>query len=173
MLRLGAALAWLAVIVLAHGPRPAWARFPVLEPLAGGMAALIQGMLQGIGIAAQRAGTMLYVPGGFAYDITIGCTGLVPAAVLAVAILASPATRGARQRGLLVGIPLVLAVNVLRLIHLFYIGIYAPRYFVLAHTIVWEGALVLFTFATWLVWARWAEGQGARLASPPSSWIKG
>ena len=174
--RLAAALVWLGVIVLARG----WSGAPVrlLDPLAGLVASLTQAVLHGIGIAAERAGTVLFVPGGFAYDITIGCTGLLPAAVLAVAILASPATWGAKQRGLVVGVPLLLTVNLLRLVHLFYLGIHAPGHFVLAHTLLWEGTMVLFTFVTWLLWMRWAarqQGQGAqgargaRLARPLSS----
>ncbi len=169
-LRLAAALVWLGVIVLARG----WTGAPVrlLDPLAGLVASVTQGALQAIGIAAERAGTVLFVPGGFAYDITIGCTGLLPAAVLAVAILASPGTWGAKQRGLVVGVPLVLTVNLLRLVHLFYLGIHAPRHFVLAHTLLWEGTMVLFTFVTWALWTRWAdrrESQRARLARPLSS----
>jgi exosortase/archaeosortase family protein len=171
-LRLAAALVWLGVIVVARG----WSGAPVrlLDPLAGLVASLTQTVLLGIGIAAERAGTVLFVPGGFAYDVTIGCTGLLPAAVLTVAILASPGTWGAKQRGLVVGVPLLLTVNLLRLVHLFYLGIHAPRHFVLAHTLLWEGTMVLFTFVTWLLWTRWADrrkvgDQRDRLARPLSS----
>jgi len=173
-LRLAAALTWLGVMVVARGHRVGPVR--LLDSLAGWVASLTQAGLHGIGIAAQRAGTLLYVPGGFAYEINIGCTGLLPAAVLAVAILAAPETRSAKGRGLLVGVPLLLTVNLLRLVHLFYIGIHAPGRFVVAHALLWEATLVLFTFATWLVWSAWAArsaraGQraGARLARPPSS----
>ena len=169
-LRLAAALVWLGVIVLARG----WSGAPVrlLDPLAGLVASVTQGVLQAIGIAAERTGTVLFVPGGFAYDVTIGCTGLLPAAVLTVAILASPGSWGAKRRGLAAGVPLLLTVNLLRLVHLFYLGIHAPGHFVLAHTLLWEGTMVLFTFVTWLLWTRWAdrhEGQRARLARPLSS----
>lgn len=171
-LRLAAALVWLGVIVLARG----WSGAPVrlLDPLAGLVASVTQAVLHGIGIAAERAGTVLFVPGGFAYDITIGCTGLLPAAVLAVAILASPGTWGVKRRGLVVGVPLLLTVNLLRLVHLFYLGIHAPGLFVLAHTLLWEGTMVLFTFVTWALWARWADrrevgAQRTRLARPLSS----
>ncbi len=173
-LRLGAALAWLGVIVLAHDRSAVPVR--VLDPLARLVAFLTQAALHGIGIAVQRLGTVLYVPGGFAYDINIGCTGLLPAAVLAVAILASPGTAAGKRRGLVVGVPLLLTVNLLRLVHLFYLGTYAPRYFVVAHSLLWEGTIVLFTFVTWLLWTRWAArraGQGDRLARPLSSWMSG
>jgi len=177
-LRLAAALAWLGVIVLAHTSTGAAVR--ALDPLAGLVASLTQAVLHAIGIAVQRAGTVLFVPGGFAYDINVGCIGLLPAAVLAVAILASPGTWRPKQRGLAVGVPLVLAVNLLRLVHLFYLGTHAPRFFVMAHSLLWEATLVLFTFVTWLGWTRWAArragqggggggGGGARLARPLSS----
>ena len=173
-LRLATALAWLGVIVLAHYSSPVPVR--ALDPLAGVVASLTQVLLHGIGIAAQRLGTVLFMPGGFAYDINIGCTGLLPAAVLVVAILVSPGTSGSKRRGLVVGVPLVLAVNLLRLVHLFYLGVFAPRYFVVAHSLLWEGTIVLFTFVTWLSWTRWAArraSQGDRLARPLSSWISG
>lgn len=171
-LRWATALAWLGVIVVARSQ--AVGPVHLLDVLPGWVAWLTQAGLQGLGIVAQRAGTELYVPGGFAYDISLGCTGLLPAAVLVVAILASPGTRGAKQWGLVVGVPLVLAVNLLRLVHLFYVGVHSPGRFVLAHEFLWEGTLVLFTFATWLVWSAWTArtarlGQGLRLARPPSS----
>jgi len=181
-LRLAAALAWLGVIVLARSRIGGPVR--LLDPLAGLVASLTQAVLHAIGIAVQRAGTVLFVPGGFAYDINVGCIGLLPAAVLAVAILSSPGTWGPKQRGLVVGVPLLLALNLLRLVHLFYVGIHAPRYFVLAHSLLWEATMVLFSFVTWFVWTRWAGrragqggggggGGGARLARPLSSWMSG
>lgn len=134
----------------------------VLGPFAAFVASLIQSTLRWAGIEALRAGTFLYVPGVFGYEIHIGCTGILPAAVLTVAIIASPGTGAAKRWGLLIGVPLVLAVNLLRLLHLFYLGMHSPRLFVLAHSVLWEGALVLFTFATWLAWTRWATRIGAR-----------
>ena len=168
VVRLGSALAWLGVIVLAR----IW-QSPVrmLDAVAGLVALLTEGLLRVAGIAAQRADTVLYLPGGFSYDITIGCTGLLPAAVLTVAILASSGSLGAKRRGLILGVPIVLAVNLLRLMSLFWIGSYRPGAFAVAHTWIWEATLVQCTFVVWLMWSRWAagEGQGVRLASPPSS----
>jgi exosortase/archaeosortase family protein len=154
--RLGALLAWLGVIVLARSGAAAPAR--ILEPVTTVLASLVQSLVRWTGVEALRAGALLYVPGVFGYEIGIGCTGLLPAALVAVAILASPGTGAAKRRGLLVGVPLVLAVNLLRLAHLFYLGIHSPRLFALAHAVLWEGAIVLITFATWLAWSRWSAG---------------
>jgi exosortase/archaeosortase family protein len=158
--RLAAALAWLFVIVLARwGPaRPV----RILGSFAALVASVVQWVLRWAGIEAVRAGTYLYVPGGFGYEIAIGCTGLLPAAVLTVAIWASPGTGAAKRRGVLVGVPVVLAVNLLRMVHLFYLGVHSPRLFGPAHAVVWEAALVLVTFATWLLWIRWADGSAPR-----------
>jgi exosortase/archaeosortase family protein len=174
-LRTGAALAWVAVIVLAHafrGHPPG-----MLETPAGLVASLTRTVLNWLGLATLRAGTVLYLPGGFSYDVTIGCTGLLPVAVLAVGILASPGSAAAKRRGLAVGVPLLMAINLLRLVHLFWIGAKAPNYFDLAHSYLWEATLVLCTFITWLLWSRWAagtgQGEGDRLARPPKSCISG
>jgi hypothetical protein len=53
-------------------------------------------------------------------------------------------------------VPLVLGVNLLRLAHLFVLGVNAPRLFTLAHTVLWEVAIVVITGAMWLGWSRWA-----------------
>lgn len=151
---LGAPLVWLAVIVLARAGVAGPAR--LLAPLTGFLGSVVQWVVGWTGIAALRDGATLYVPGAFGYEISVGCTGLLPAAVLAVALLASPGSRAAKRRGLLLGVPAILALNVVRLAHLFYLGIHAPRMFPLAHSVLWEGAMVAFTFATWLAWSRWA-----------------
>ena len=158
--RLAAALAWLLLIALAMSG--AAAPVVTLAPLTGFVASLVQALLHPLGIDAVRAGSGggLYVPGVFGYEITVGCTGVVAGAALTVAILASPGARAAKAWGLLVGVPLVLAVNLLRLAHLFYIGIHAPGRFALAHSVMWEGAVVLVTFTTWLVWTRWSAPAG-------------
>jgi exosortase/archaeosortase family protein len=160
--RLAAALAWLLVIALAMSG--AAAPLVTLAPLTELVASLVQALLHPLGIDAARGGVggggSLYVPGVFGYEITVGCTGVVAAAALTVAILASPGARAAKAWGLLVGVPLVLAVNLLRLVHLFYIGIHAPGRFALAHSLLWEGAVVLVTFTTWLAWTRWSAPAG-------------
>lgn len=159
LLRLAALCGWLAVIALARAGVEAPER--LLVPVGQLSASFVQAVMGWIGVAAQRDGALLFVPGRFAYEVDIGCTGLLPAAVLIIAILATPAGGAARRRGLVVGVPLVLAVNLLRLSHLFYLGVNAPRAFAVAHSVVWEGVMVVTTFATWLLWARWAARGGA------------
>lgn len=159
---LGALLAWLTVIGLARAGVPAPAG--LLAPLTGLLAMLVQSALAWTGVDALRHGALLYVPGAFGYEIVIGCAGLLPAAVLAVAILASPGSPTAKAWGLALGTPFLLGVNLLRLAHLFHVGLRAPERFGAAHGWWWEAAIVVLTLAVWLAWAAAAAGA----ASGPS-----
>jgi exosortase/archaeosortase family protein len=142
-----AALAWLLVIGLARAGVPAPGH--LLAPVATLAASLVQPLVRLAGIEALRHGALLYVPGTFAYEVVIGCTGLLPVAVLVVAILASRGARAALRRGLLVGVPLLLMLNLVRLAHLFYLGVRAPEAFPVAHAWIWDGVLVMAVLALW------------------------
>ena len=134
-------------------------RQAVLGPLLGGLcewtagaAALALGWL---GIDAVREATVVYQPGGFAYEIYYRCTGFLPAAFLTTVILASPVGGRRKLIGLALGIPLLGVLNLVRLVHLFVLGASRPELFDLAHGVVWEVAMVLAVFGLWWVWQRW------------------
>ena len=140
------------MIVLARAGVPAPGR--LLAPVNTSLAALVQALVQWTGIAASRHDALLYVPGAFAYEIVIGCTGLLPAAVVAVAILATPGTLAAKRWGLVAGVGAMLLVNLVRLTHLFYLGVHSPRRFLVAHLFLWEAAMVAAAVAVWLAVSR-------------------
>lgn len=163
-----AAVLWLCIIAAARGGVAA--PVGVLASATELLAAIVRSLLGGMGIEAARIGPLVYVPGAFAYEVALGCTGLLPAAVLVVAIVASPAPAAAKRWGVGVGVLGVLALNVARLLHLFYLGVYAPEWFAIAHAGLWEITIVTFTVATWAAWWRCAgRSQRGRLARPLSS----
>ena len=152
-----APLAWLGVILAARAGIPAPGVGRWLEPFAEQLASLVQVAMGWTGIDTLRHGAFLYAPGAFAYEIGIGCTGLLPAAVVATAILATPRTAARRAWGIAALVPVVLLVNLVRLAHLFYIGVRAPGAFEQAHLVWWEAglvAVVAVAFALWLAWSR-------------------
>jgi len=118
-------------------------------------------LLTRCGMEVHREAAVLSHPSGFAYEIYWRCTGLLPAGFLAIVILASPAPLSRRGLGVLWGMPLVLAVNLLRLASLFFIGVRYPAAFDVAHSLVWEGIVILAVLGVWLGWMRLA---GARVA---------
>jgi exosortase/archaeosortase family protein len=140
------------VIVLARAGVAAPER--LLAPVNESLASLVQALVQWVGITASRHDALLYVPGAFACEIVIGCTGLLPAAVVAVAILTTPGPAAAKRWGLVAGVGVMLLINVVRLTHLFYLGVHAPRQFPVAHLFLWEIGMVAAALAVWLTVSR-------------------
>lgn len=130
---------------------------PLLAPLTEVTAQWTLALLYWFGMEAIRVGTVISHPDGFAYEIYYRCTGFLPVAFLTVSILASPGTLRRKFVGLAVGLPILIALNLTRLVHLFYLGVHNPTAFDLGHTFLWEGFLILAIFGLWLGWTRWSD----------------
>lgn len=136
---------------------------PAVLPLRVLTAKATQALIHGLGMEAVREATVISHPAGFAYDITRGCTAFVAMGFLTVAILAYRADLRPKLLGLAVGIPALLALNLVRLVHLFYLGVYRPDLFRLAHQVVWQAVIVLAVFGLWHAWRTWLERKGTGL----------
>ncbi len=141
---------------------------PALVGLRTGTAEATAALIHAVGLEAIREGTTISHPGGLAVEISRGCTGLVGAALLAVAIFAYPADRRSRVVGAMICVPLFVGLNFVRLVNLFYLGVYKPIWFDLAHDLLWEAAMVVGIYAMWLSWKVWADRRSARI-SPASA----
>lgn len=139
----------------------------LLAPLATLTARTTLALLHSSGMEVVRVATLIYHPDGFAYDITYRCTGFLPVAFLTVSILAYPEPLRHKLVGLAVGVPVLVALNLTRLVHLFYIGVYHPAAFDFAHAVLWEGFLILAVFGLWLGWTRWSDSH-SRIGGYPS-----
>ena len=126
-------------------------------------AEVVSAVLRLGGWPVLTAGPVVAHPDGFAMEIYYRCTGLLPAAFLAVAVLAFPVGPGRRWRGLAGGVLLVLAVNLARLVALMVVGVSAPGYFDVAHRVVGEWLIILTVAAYWIAWARAAVAAERRL----------
>ncbi|UCF20196.1 MAG: hypothetical protein JSU87_01955 [Gemmatimonadota bacterium] len=128
-------------------------------------------LIHWIGLEAVREASAIYHPGGFAYQISRGCMGLVPAALLGVAVLAYPGELRRKLAALAVTLPLLFGLNFVRLVHLFYLGVNRPGLFHLAHTVLWQAAIVLGVFTAWLACIAWLEARSstAPLGLKPSA----
>lgn len=148
-------LTWIAIIISARAGVEA--PFDLFHTLTVAVASIVKDVLQWRGLPVAQSADVVFIPGGFGYIVAVGCTGIVPAAVISTAILGSPASGLARGMGILVAVPLVFLANVTRLVHLFYLGVFAPQSFAFAHEVAWESALVVFTVVVWLAWWKWAS----------------
>ena len=126
----------------------------VLAPLCVNTARAIAQILNWLGMSAEREMATLVHRGGFGYEIGFACTGIIPAGLLASAILAAAGRLRARSWGAVLGAVTILLLNVVRLVSLFYIGVLAPKLFWIAHSIVWQGLTVVFGVGFFYVWKR-------------------
>lgn len=90
------------------------------------------------------------------------CSGLEACIVLTAGILAFPATWGERLLGLLLGFIVVQAVNLVRIVSLFFIGQWNPKLFDIAHLIVWQALIMLTVIVIWLLWVRYVGNNQRR-----------
>lgn len=123
-------------------------------------ARLAAGILSFLGEGATAEGNAIRSP---RYGLTIGeaCDALEPLGLYAAAVLASPVALSLRLLGLLGGAVILLSVNQLRIVSLYYVGIYYPRAFDMLHTEVWQALIIVLGVAGWIIWARWALRVGS------------
>ncbi len=98
----------------------------------------------------------------FAVSIEAGCNGVEATLVLVAAMLAFPAPWRHRLRGIVGGIVAVQALNVLRVISLFYLGRWDRTVFEWAHLYVWQALIMLDVLIVWIIWVRLVPGRRDR-----------
>ena len=100
-------------------------------------------------------GKVLWNPAsGFGVSIEPGCNGVEACIILFAAIVAFPATWKHRAWGLGLGFIAVQALNVVRIISLFYLGQWNQSAFRIAHEFLWQGLIMLDVLVVWLIWVR-------------------
>ncbi len=111
-------------------------------------------LLRVLGENATATGTLLTSP-RFGLQVKDGCDAIQPMAFFIFAMLASPVPVRLRLRlvPILMGTLVLLLLNLVRLLTLFYTGIYFPRAFEPMHIDVWQSVFIFLPLTFWLVWA--------------------
>lgn len=114
--------------------------------------------MSAFGADARANGTQISAskPRAFSVDIQQGCDALEPTALFIAAVLAFPAAFRFKLPGVVVGALALAGINLLRIITLFYTGVYFPRAFEIMHVDVWQPIFVLLALTFWVTWAWWA-----------------
>lgn len=89
----------------------------------------------------------------FAVTIYNGCNGLITSLIFISGVLAFPARWPAKVLGVLGGLLAIQTINLVRIISLFYIGIYLPDFFNSSHIFIWQSIVILFGVGLWMLWA--------------------
>jgi len=89
----------------------------------------------------------------FAVTIYNGCNGLITSLIFVSGVLAFPARWKAKVAGVVGGLVAIQIINQIRIISLFYIGIYFPQFFNQSHIFIWQSLVIVAGVTLWVVWA--------------------
>ncbi len=120
--------------------------------------ASVSGMiLRAFGEGATVTGGSITSP-RFGLTIALGCDAIQPTSLFVCAVLASPVPFRSKWPGLLVGAPLLLVMNLVRIVSLFYVGVFcSEETFQIMHVDVWQAAFIFLALLFWILWARQAR----------------
>jgi len=90
----------------------------------------------------------------FAVTIYNGCNGLITSLIFIAGVLAFPASIKSKLLGVVLGLLAIQAVNFVRIVSLFYIGVFFPRFFNSSHVFIWQSIVILFGVGLWMIWAQ-------------------
>jgi exosortase H (IPTLxxWG-CTERM-specific) len=91
----------------------------------------------------------------FAISIERGCNGVEAVIILVAAMLAFPAPWKHRLIGIGLGFVAIQALNLVRIISLFYLGQWNRTWFDWFHLYLWQALIVLDALVAFLIWLRY------------------
>jgi exosortase H (IPTLxxWG-CTERM-specific) len=130
----------------------------VVRPLSALIATAAGGVLGVLHEHVIVKGTII-AAACFSVDIKNGCNGLETLLFLVAAVLAFPATWRQRVIAAVIGTILIQAVNLIRVVTLYWIGCHRPQWFASFHLAIWQ----TIVFATAVIFfAAWSRRAAAR-----------
>jgi len=93
---------------------------------------------------------------GFAMEIVRGCDAIEPVAIYAAAVIASPVRIMARVLGVLVGSVVLVFINWVRLVMLYFVGVHWRSVFDILHESIWQAIFIGLAIVFWAIWVDWA-----------------
>lgn len=102
-------------------------------------------------------------------QVVKGCNGMEAVIILFAAVFAFPATFKQKMIGFVSGFLAIHALNVVRIISLFYIAKYSHTWFEWFHLYVWQMLIILDALVVWLLWLRWINKGRPRRQAPASN----
>jgi exosortase H (IPTLxxWG-CTERM-specific) len=125
---------------------------PFTESIAGLSAWLVTMFDSGV---ISQGIVLRDVDSGFAVAIQAGCNGVEATIVLIAAMLAFPSPWRWKFIGIASGFIAIQAMNLLRIITLFYLGQWNNTAFEWAHLYIWQALIMLDVLVVFLIWLRY------------------
>jgi exosortase H (IPTLxxWG-CTERM-specific) len=112
-------------------------------------------LLQWVDPSVVAHGKVLATAAGtFSISVEAGCNGIEALIILVAAMLAFPAPWRHTIWGILLGALAVQALNLVRVISLFYIGQWSMAVFHWMHLYAWQALIMLDVLFVWIFWIR-------------------
>lgn len=134
------------------GPVQDW----VVQPFTQGLASVSAFLVQAFDSTVTSEGIILRsLSNGAAVAIQPGCNGIEAMICLTAAMLAYLASWTERLIGLLIGYLAIQAMNIVRIISLFYLLQWNQQWFEWFHLYVWQALIFLDVLIMFVLWIRW------------------
>lgn len=140
----------------------------LIEPFTGILATISANIIMPFDDSVAAYGKILrFTNGQFAVSIEAGCNGVEASIVLVAAVLAFPAPWRARLAAIALGFLAVQALNIVRIISLFYLGHWNLDIFTWVHLYLWPALIMLDVLIVFIVYLRWvARNPGGSAHAP-------
>jgi len=102
-----------------------------------------------------RQNDILNAVSGGGIEIVAGCNGVEAVLILGCAILAFPAPWKHKAAGMLLGFLAIQALNLVRIVSLFYLHEWNQVWFDWFHLYLWQALIILDALVFWLIWLRY------------------
>jgi exosortase/archaeosortase family protein len=104
------------------------------------------------------------LPWGQQY-VSTPITSMEAVIILLAAVFAFPATFVQKIIGFVSGFVAIHALNVVRIISLYYIAIWDMKWYEWFHLYVWQMLIILDALLVWLIWLRWINKDKRKAAA--------
>ncbi len=124
-------------------------------PFTGLIATISASITQLFDASVQSHGIILQsTTNGTAVSIQPGCNGIEAMICLTAAIVAFPASWKSKAYGLFFGYLAIQALNIVRIISLFYLLQWDKQWFEWAHLYLWQALIILDALIVFIIWVR-------------------
>jgi archaeosortase B (VPXXXP-CTERM-specific) len=103
------------------------------------------------GLEVTAQGTLLILK-TTTFEIIQECTGLFAIMIYLSCVLAYPTTIVKKGEGIILGVPLIVLLNLGRMVFLVYIGDHHQDLFEYIHSYLWQGTFIIVVILLWFIW---------------------
>ncbi len=124
---------------------------PQLTWLMAATADITGFFIKALGLSVQTSGRIVTLP-NFSVEIVGECTGLYEMLIFLAAIIAYPSGWKKKLIGAGLGIPVLYAINIIRMVFITIVGNWSPQAFEFMHMYFWQVAMILIILSVWILW---------------------